>query len=112
MYCANETVTLVQFDRVGKQYVCTVISGVSWSGQYRRRLNSTNETAEQSTIVRIPEREMPTGVTIRKDDFVCRGAVSGIDRRADLERYERFCVSELRDNRRGRNLRHWAVIGS
>lgn len=29
-----------------------------------------------------------------------------------LSQYRRFTVTEVRDNRRGKRLRHWAVIGA
>ena len=55
---------------------------------------------------------MPVGLVIRENDIVCRGKIVTINRRADLENYERFIVTEVRDNRRGKRLRHWAVIGA
>ena len=63
--------------------------------------------------MRIPEERMPAGLKIQPNDFVLRGRIaSEIKRRADLEPYERFAVTEVRDNRRGKRLRHWAVIGA
>lgn len=112
LYCADQTVTVVQFDRTARQYICTVIEGVSWHTVSKRYLQTTDAKESAETTVRIPEEHMPEGLTIRANDIVCRGKVTGISRRADLEPYERFAVTEVRDNRRGKRLRHWAVIGA
>lgn len=112
MYCANETVTIVQFDRAAQEYTCVVVDGVSWHTTSRRYLQTTDAKESVETTVRIPEERMPTGLTIHANDFVCYGKVTGVSRRADLEAYERFTVTEVRDNRRGKRLRHWAVIGA
>lgn len=112
MYCASETVTIVQFDRTAQEYTCVVVDGVSWHTTSRRYLQTTDAKESAETTVRIPEECMPTGLAIRANDIVCRGKVTGISRRADLEPYERFAVTEVRDNRRGKRLRHWAVIGA
>lgn len=112
MYCADETATLVRFDRSAQTYQCTTIHGVSWCETEKRYLSGTNETAMRAVVVRIPEKHMPKDISIHKGDFMCHGAISGITRRADLEKYDRFVVNEIRNNCRGRNLRHWAVIGT
>ena len=112
MYCADETVTVVQFDRKNQQYACTVVKGVSWYTKVVRALQGTDAPQSKETTVRIPEEHMPAGLAIKSGDIVCRGVAGDIDRRADLEQYERFEVTEVRDNRRGTRLRHWAVIGA
>lgn len=112
MYCASETVTIVQFDRTAQEYTCVVVDGVSWHTTSRRYLQTTDAKESTETTVRIPEECMPAGLAIHANDIVCRGRVTGISRRADLEPYERFTVTEVRDNRRGKRLRHWAVIGA
>lgn len=112
MLYADETVTCVHFDKVNKRYICTVISGVSLYSAENRTVSDTNETAKRETIMRIPEKNMPDGLTIQKGDFICFGKVSGINRRTDIEQYERFVVNEIRNNCRGNALRHWKVIGS
>lgn len=112
LYCADQTVTVVQFDRTAQQYTCAVIEGVSWCTTSKRYLATTDAKESTVTTVRIPEEHMPAGLTIRANDIVCYGKVSNISRRADLEKYERFTVTEVRDNRRGKRLRHWAVIGA
>ena len=112
MYCASETVTIVQFDRTTQEYTCVAVDGVSWHTTSRRYLQNTEEKESAETNERIQEECMPTGLTIRANDIVCRRKVTGISRRADLEPYERFTVTEVRDNRRGKRLRHWAVIGA
>lgn len=112
MYCADEAITIVQFDRKTQQYRCTVIDGVSWHTVCKRYLQTTDAPEARVTTVRIPEDQMPDALTIEAGDIVCRGRVSNINRRADLEQHERFEVTEVRDNRRGLRLRHWAVIGA
>lgn len=112
MYCASETVTIVQFDRTAQEYTCVAVDGVSWHTVSKRYLQTTDAKESVETTVRIPEECMPAGLAIRANDIVCRGKVTGISRRADLEPYERFTVTEVRDNRRGKRLRHWAVIGA
>ena len=113
MYCADETVTVVQYKRMLNQYTCTVIEGVSWCTVSKRYLATTDAKESTVTTVRIPEEHMPEGLTIRSNDIVCHGKVTdAINRRADLEKYERFTVTEVRDNRRGKRLRHWVVIGA
>lgn len=112
LYCADQTVTIVQFDRTAQQYICTAVSGVSWHTVSKRYLQTTDAKESTETTVRIPEENMPVGLVIRENDIVCRGKIGTINRRADLENYERFAVTEVRDNRRGKRLRHWAVIGA
>lgn len=112
LYCADETVTVVQFDRTAQQYTCAEIEGVSWCTVSKRYLATTDAKESTVTTVRIPEEHMPVGLVIRENDIVCRGKIGTINRRADLENYERFTVTEVRDNRRGKRLRHWAVIGA
>lgn len=113
MYCTDETVTVVQYDRNTQLYTCTVITGVSWYTENKRYLQTTDAKESRETTVRIPEERMPAGLKIQPNDFVLRGRIaSEIKRRADLEPYERFAVTEVRDNRRGKRLRHWAVIGA
>lgn len=113
MYCATETVTVVQFDRKSQRYTCTVIDGASWYTANKRNLQTTDAKENRETTVRIPEEYMPAGLVIECGDIMLRGKVaSEIKRRADLEPYERFAVTEVRDNRRGTCLRHWAVVGA
>lgn len=113
LYCADQTVTVVQFDRKNQIYICTVVEGVSWHAVSKRYLQTTDAKESAETTVRIPEENMPVGLVIRENDIVCHGKVTdAINRRADLEPYERFTVTEVRDNRRGKRLRHWAVIGA
>lgn len=112
MYCASETVTIVQFDRTAQEYTCVVVDGVSWHTVSKRYLQTTDAKESTETTIRIPEENMPVGLVIRENDIVCRGKIGTINRRADLEAYERFTVTEARDNRRGKRLRHWAVIGA
>ena len=112
LYCADETVTVVQFDRTAQQYICTAVSGTSWHTVSKRYLQTTDAKESAETTVRIPEECMPTGLTIRANDIVCRVKVTVIILLADLEPYDRFTVTEVRDNRRGKRLRHWAVIGA
>lgn len=112
MLYADETVTCVHFDKANKQYICTVISGVSLYSAENRTVSDTNETSSRETTMRIPESNMPDDFTIKKGDFICLGKVSGIARRADIDQHERFVVNEIRNNCRGKHLRHWAVIGS
>lgn len=112
MLYADETVTCVHFDKESRQYICTVISGASLYSAETRNIADTNETAKCETTMRIPEGNMPDGLTIQKGDFICFGEVSGINRRADIDQYDRFVVNEVRNNCRGRALRHWKVVGS
>lgn len=110
IYLADETITVVHFDKSEKQYVCTAVSGVSWKAKVKRQLSGTDVPAREITVVRIPEENMPEGLTLRQSDFVCKGSVTGIERRSDLETYEYFMISEVRNNCRGTHLRHWAVM--
>ena len=112
MYLTDEIVTVVHFDRGAKAYICTVIGGVSWQTATRRLLQTTDAKEVTTTTVRIPEENMPDGLRIIPGDILCRGIVHSIDRRIDLEQYERFEVNEVRDNCRGSMLKHWAVIGA
>ncbi len=112
LYCADQTVTVVQFDRKNQIYICTVVEGVSWHAVSKRYLQTTDAKESTETTIRIPEENMPVGLVIRENDIVCRGKIGTINRRADLENYERFTVTEVRDNRRGKRLSHWAVIGA
>ena len=113
MYCADEIATVVQYDRTTQQYTCTVITGISWYTSVKRYLQTTDAREIRETTVRIPEEHMPDELAIHANDIMLRGKVaSDINRRADLEPYERFTVTEVRDNRRGTRLRHWVVIGA
>lgn len=112
LYCADQTVTVVQFDRTAQEYTCVFVDGVSWHTTSHRYLQTTDAKESAETTIRIPEENMPVGLVIRENDIVCRGKIGTINRRADLENYERFTVTEVRDNRRGKRLRHWAVIGA
>lgn len=112
MYLCNEDITVVHFDKQQQEYICRPLSGVSWYTQKRRTGSDKDSDAVQETKVRIPERLSPDVAPVAVSDIVCRGIISSVQRRSELEQYEHFGVVEVRDNRRGHGLRHWAVIGS
>lgn len=111
MYLCNVDITVVHFDRQTQQYVCTPIHGASWYTQLRRIGSDKDSDVTRETKVRIPESLSPN-VPAMMTDIICRGIVESVQRRAELDQYEHFGVSEVRDNRRGYGLRHWTVIGS
>lgn len=117
MLACTETITHIQlcYDRETdlEGYVCTVIHGVSWFGKLIATPENKGLTGATKVTVRIPAEEMPV-CSIRNGDFIVRGAVTAIEKQADLKGMEYFTVLSIGDNRRSRrkDLRHWAVSGA
>lgn len=110
----TETITIVHWNADAQIYDCTVITGCSWYSQESRTLYDRDASRCTKTTVRIPATAIPQeGLTAAKGDIVCRGEVNDIDRRQDLEQYERFEITEIRRNLRGyAPLQHIALIGA
>ena len=111
MLMCNETVTLVQLDETVDAYRCTVLEGVSWHAKMAIANTANGLTTANVLRARIPVDRLPENVTLRKDDYLVRGIVTGIKTLDDLIEREMFCITAIGDNRRGRNP-HWAVSGA
>lgn len=117
MLACTETITHIRlrYDRKtdAEEYICTAIHGVSWFGKLIATPENKGLTGAAKITVRIPEDAMPD-ISIRKGDFIVRGAVDAIEKQADLKGLEYFTVLSVGDNRRSRrkDLRHWAVSGA
>jgi len=118
MLACTETITVVQYvydkETDTDAYTCTVIEGVSWFGKLVAAVENKGLTGAAKITVRIPEERIPPGVTLKRGDYVARGAIKSVERQADLEGMEHFTVLSVGDNRRskGKALRHWVVSGA
>ena len=110
MLMCSETVTLVRLDE-NDEYQCTVIEGASWYGKAQITQQQDGFVGGMVVKARIPEENMPEGVTPKEKDVLARGRVENVDTLQDLKRVEHFKIMTVGDNRRGRNP-HWAVSGA
>lgn len=110
MLMCSETVTLVRLDE-NDEYQCTVIEGASWYGKAQITQQQDGFVGGLVVKVRIPEENMPDGVTPGAKDVLARGRVETVNTLQDLKRVEHFKIMTVGDNRRGRNP-HWAVSGA
>lgn len=110
MLMCSETVTLVRLDE-NDEYQCTVIEGASWYGKAQITQQQDGFVGGMVVKVRIPEENMPDGVTPGAKDVLARGRVETVNTLQDLKRVEHFKIMTVGDNRRGRNP-HWAVSGA
>lgn len=110
----TEMITIVHWNDEAQNYDCTNISGCSWYAQDARTLYDRDVSRNMKTTVRIPATAVPkNGLTVAKGDIVCRGAVGAVNRRQELEQYERFEITEIRRNLRGyMPLQHIALVGA
>lgn len=109
MLMCNQTVTLVHHVKGvdNDTYICTPYGNASW---FKKRAISTDgDGAKPSNTyeVRIMgDIEIPVAL----GDFVALGAVSEIEKPADLVNVDHFRITAIGDNRRG-GLAHWRLSG-
>lgn len=113
MLLCNETVTLIhcELGLDDEEYICTPIEGVSWFGKAQITQQQDGFVGGMVVKARIPEENMPEGVTPKEKDVLARGRVENVDTLQDLKGVEHFKIMAVGDNRRGR-LRHWVVSGA
>lgn len=109
MYLANEQLTLVRHIETPTEdkYVSIATQG-SWKHEAGNDMSRQGQAPVSSVTVRIPEENLPFTLPVA-GDYMVRGVVS-VGSLSDLKGKEYFRVAAVRDNRRGVNLRHLAVL--
>lgn len=109
MYLANEQLTLVRHIETptGDSYVSIATKG-SWKYEAGNDMSRQGQAPVSSVTVRIPEENLPIVLPVA-GDYMVRGAVY-IGSLSGLRGREYFRIASVRDNRRGANLRHLAVL--
>lgn len=107
----DQTVTLVKRNKVDDSYRCFSLKGASWHGQVSIVTSGDGAKPTNTYTVRVPEKDMPTGVFPETGDYIVRGVVTSVSRPADLKETEHFRITAVGNNLRG-NLPHWRVSGS
>ena len=109
MLACDKTVTFVRLNDSGEGYTCTTLQGVSWYAKTQIAVQDTGVVAANPVKIRIPADVLPESFMPRTGDFAVLGAVSAVEKQADLKALTHAKVLGVGDNRRGR-LAHVAVV--